>query len=179
MNAASARLEGIETRLSWDPALAAGRNWSLSMFAGGTWMLTAEERVPLVTADVSSIENATNFTPEQAFGAFSFGHETAIRIKNVAKSTITGGVAFDDLDRFRARVSARYVGERRDLDFTTFSNDVLYPAFMVADVSVGARITGSVRADLFVTNVTDENYYEIRGYNMPGRAFALRLTAGF
>jgi vitamin B12 transporter len=179
MNAASARLEGLETRLSWDPALASGRSWSLNLFAGGTWMLTAEERVPLVTADVSGLTNAANFTPEQAFGTFSFGEKTAIRVKNVAKRTITGGVAFDDLDRFRARLSARYVGERRDLDFTTFTNDVLYPAFLVADLSAGARITSTVRADLFVSNVTDENYYEIRGYNLPGRSFALRLTADF
>ena len=74
-------------------ALAAGRDWSLQVFAGGTWMLTAEERVPQVNADVSSIENSTNFTPEQAFGVFSFGDQTAVRIKNVARSTVTGGVA--------------------------------------------------------------------------------------
>lgn len=179
VNAASALLEGIETRLTWDPALAAGRGWSLQLFANGTWMLTAEERVPLVTADVSSIENSTSFTPEQAFSAFSFGSRTSSRVKNVARSTVSGGVAFDDLDRFRARLSARYVGERRDLDFVTFMNDVLYPASMVADLSAGVRLTRNVRADLFVTNITDENYYEVRGYNLPGRAFSLRLTAEF
>lgn len=179
INASSATMSGIEARASWDIGRSAGHGWSLRLFANGTHLLDAEERVPVVSVDVNRLPNPTAFEPEQALSALVFGAEVADRIKNVAETTVNAGIEWDDLRRYRARLSARYVGERRDLDFVTFSNDILQPAFMVADISIGARIARRLRADLLVSNVTDENYYEIRGYNLPGREFTVRVSAGF
>src|SRR5690606_12821631 len=117
--------------------------------------------------------------PEQTLDALVLGDETVIPVKNVSRTTVNAGVEWSDIDRFRARISGRYSGKRRDLDYVTFANDVLHPAFLVADVSFGARLTRELRADLLVSNVTDENYYEVRGYNLPGRSFSMRLTAAF
>jgi outer membrane receptor protein involved in Fe transport len=102
-------------------------------------------------------------------------------IRNVAELTITYGAEYDDLRRFSARLTGRYVGERLDVDFSDFSNitDIRYPAFMTLDLATTARLGRTWSATLLVSNLTDENYYEKRGFNLPGRSLRLRLAADF
>jgi outer membrane receptor protein involved in Fe transport len=75
----------------------------------------------------------------------------------------------------------RYVGTRTDDDFTNFSDISLieYPPFAVLDLTAGIQFSPRLRGDLQLNNVTDENYYEKRGYNLPGRAFTVRLMTTF
>jgi vitamin B12 transporter len=88
---------------------------------------------------------------------------------------------FDSHTRLRVGVLGRYVGTRLDEDFSDFSDisDIEYPPFAVADLSAGVRLTSRLRADVQVSNVTNENYYEKRGYNLAGRAWQVRLTTRF
>jgi outer membrane receptor protein involved in Fe transport len=151
VNAERAEIRGIEGSVSYDMGAAAGYPYSLRFFARGTDILRAEET--------------------------SGGAST--RIRNVADLTVVSGIEYDDLDRFSARLSGRYVGERLDTDFTNFTNpgDVTYPAFLVLDGAVHLRFGNNYRAGIIIDNIADENYYEVRGYNLPGRSISLQVGA--
>jgi len=178
VNAAEAVMEGIEWRAAYDLGARMGFRRSLRVFAGATHLITAEERVSAVTVDAARFAGRTDFHPTEVLGALVFGNDTTLRIRNVADLTVTGGVEYDDLRTFSARLSARYVGERIDQDFRDFANiaDVLYPAQLVADLSMGLRTPAIRRGaglQLEIANLTDEHYYEKRGYDLPGRSVRL------
>jgi outer membrane cobalamin receptor len=48
---------------------------------------------------------------------------------------------------------------------------------MTLDLATTVRVTRSYSVALLVSNLTDENYYEKRGFNLPGRSVRLKLTA--
>jgi vitamin B12 transporter len=182
VNADEARMEGIEWRLSYDFGALMGGRWSLRAFGGGTHLYERDEVLRGATIDADRFAGRTSFSPEEVFGAFVLGSGTTERqIYNVADVTLNYGLEWDDLRRFSARLSGRYVGERLDLDFTDFSNisDIRYPAFMVLDAFAETRFAERYRLGVLVNNLTDENYYEKRGYNLPGRSVSLKLTVGF
>ncbi len=159
-----------------------GRPWVLRAFGGGTHLYERDEVLRGASIDDGQFMGRTNFRPEEVFGTFMLGSATTEReIYNVADATLNYGLEWDDLRRFSARLSGRYVGERLDVDFTDFSNisDIRYPAFMVLDAFAEARVLERYRLGLLVNNLTDENYYEKRGYNLPGRSVSLRLTVDF
>jgi vitamin B12 transporter len=135
-----------------------------------------------VTVDAAQFNGVTNFTPASIFPGVRLGAPAnTLRIKNVASANWNVGLDYDDRSRLRLGVLGRYVGTRTDSDFSDFSDisDIEYPPFAVLDLTAGLRITGRLRADLQLSNVTDENYYEKRGYNLPGRAVTLRVTTAF
>ncbi len=182
VNAGSATIRGFEVAVRYDVGAALGRRWSLNAFANATRIFEATERTPTVTVDAAQFNGRTNFTPASIFQGVRIGApETDVRIKNVAAATWNVGLEYDSRSRVRAGVLGRYVGTRTDADFSDFADisDIEYPPFAVLDLTGGLRITSRLRADLQVSNVTDENYYEKRGYNLPGRAFTVRLTTAF
>jgi vitamin B12 transporter len=182
VNAGTADIRGLEGSVRYDIGAAAGRVWSLNLFANMTRMFTATESTPTVTVDAAQFNGVTNFSPASIVsGVRITGPTRSDRIKNVAAATWNVGLEYDDHSRWRAGLLGRYVGTRLDEDFSDFSDisDIEYPPFAVADLTVGARITRRVRADLQLSNVTNENYYEKRGYNLAGRAFSVRVTTSF
>lgn len=152
-NADEAAIRGVEGRASYDLGAAAGARWSLRLFTSATHFLRAEETTGETTTD----------------------------IKNVADWTAVFGAEYDDLRRFTTRLSGRYVGERLDTDFSDFSSvgDLRYPAFLVLDATASLRLGGRYRLGALLGNLTDENYYEVRGYNLPGRTLELELGVEF
>jgi outer membrane cobalamin receptor len=78
-------------------------------------------------------------------------------------------------------VLGRYVGQRYDQDFSDFADasDIRYPDMLTLDLTAGLRLSRGVRFDLLVNNLTDENFYEKRGFNLMGRAVQLRVTSLF
>ncbi len=182
VNAGVAELRGLEGAVRYDLGAALGRRWSLAAFANATRMFTATERTPTVTVAAAQFSGRTNFTPSSIFTGLQIGlPETEVRIKNVASANWNVGLEWDDRHRLRLGVLGRYVGTRTDNDFSDFSDisDIEYPPFALLDLTAGLRLTRRLRADAQVTNVTDENYYEKRGYSLPGRAVSLRLTTAF
>jgi outer membrane receptor protein involved in Fe transport len=180
VNAGDATIEGVEARLTYDLGLARRRAYSLRVFANATRILRAEERTPAVSIDTARFGGATNFDPRRVFAAFVFGATGApARVRNIADLTVTSGVEYDDLRRFAVRLGGRYVGSRLDSDFTDAADvsDIEYPPFLVVDASGALRVVRGVHLELAVSNLTDENYYEKRGYNLPGRSIRLRLRA--
>jgi vitamin B12 transporter len=152
-NVDEARIRGLEARASYDFGAATGFRRSVRLFGSATRLLTAEETAAGET----------------------------VWIKNVASTTAVFGLSYDDLTRFDARLSGRYVGRRSDTDWSDWFNpgDLRYPAFLVFDATVSARFTDRYGLALMVGNLLDENYYEVRGYNMPGRTIQFQLGVDF
>jgi len=101
-------------------------------------------------------------------------------IQNVAKNTFNYGLEYDNLKWLRLRLSGRSIGTRMDIDYTDPINPVIdYPKYMVIDFTAAFKIAQKHTIALKVNNVTDENYYEKRGYNLPGRAVSVRYTVAF
>lgn len=148
-NGDAARVRGIEVSFGYDLGALGGFRRSLRLFASGTRLLEAKEEI----------------------GARVVG------IRNVARTSLVGGVDYDDRRRISARLSARYVGERLDDDFVDFMNPgtIHYPEFLVLDAVARMRVRDGVTLGMVGENLLDENYYEIRGYNLPGRTLMLEL----
>lgn len=180
VNASEATMEGVEWRLGYDLGVLADYRWSLRLFANATHFLATEETAQGVAVDAGRFAGRSDFRPEEVLGALSFQGETTREIYSVADATVTYGVEFDDLRRFSTRLSGRYVGERLDQDFSHERfPDVRYPAFMTLDLVSTMRLADRYAVSLLVDNLTDENYYEKRGFSLPGRSLRLRLSADF
>lgn len=74
-------------------------------------------------------------------------------------------------------VLASYVGEREDLDFSSFpASRVTLPGY----VTVGLRYemaASDVRVSIGVDNLLDASYETLRGYPAPGRTFFVHVTS--
>jgi vitamin B12 transporter len=151
VNADEAEMQGVEWRFAYDLGARGGR-FALRPFVNATHMIRAEETVATLTRD----------------------------IRNVADLTVNFGVDWDDLRRFSTRLSGRYVGERADDDWNVWpAAEVRYPASLTLDWTGELRLAERFRLGVVVSNLTDENFYEVRGYPLPGRAAQLRLGVDF
>jgi vitamin B12 transporter len=157
VNAAEANISGIETAFAYDFGANSEGNYSLKFFWNGTSLLKAKEVI--VGTDAS---------------------ETTRRIQNVARNTFNYGIEYDNVKWLRLRLSGRSVGNRTDIDYTDPINpEIEYPNYMVLDFSAAFKISNQHSISLKMSNVTDENYYEKRGYNLPGRAIVVRYDVRF
>ena len=143
VNVDEARIRGLEGSFSFSPRASQG----LRLHASATGILEGEERVG------------------------SAG--TWQRIKNVADLTVVGGLTYQPAERLDVGISGRYVGERVDSDYVTFFGEILYPEYLVLDASLGMRLSSRYRLGMELRNLTDEDYFEVRGYNLPGRSVRL------
>lgn len=155
INADDAAIRGLEGSFGFDVGVLAGWQRSLRLFGNATKILEATER-------------------------FS-GSDTEQGIRNVADLTLVTGLDYDDFQRFSGRMAARYVGNRVDTDYVAWwaPGEIQYPAYLVLDLSGAVRIGERYRLGLEVRNLTDEDYFEVRGYNLPGRAFAITGRVSF
>ncbi|SKC46322.1 TonB-dependent receptor [Ohtaekwangia koreensis] len=166
-NAKGTALTGIEFDLSYDLGIAMEKSHSLKLFASGVYILKAEE-IREIYLQPSPL---------------------TLAMHNVADFTLNYGVSYDNLKWLSTRFSGRYVGRRYDTDWSYYLSadnaygagnyaDIQYPAFMVLDWSVSVKKKNSEVA-LMIGNLTDENYYEKRGYNMMGRNYMLKYILHF
>ena len=98
---------------------------------------------------------------------------------NIAKDNYIYGLDYGN-SKFSGRINGRYVGKRWDRNY----NDILrpmieLPSFMTIDANVSYKINSIHEVGLYVDNITDENYYEKRGYNMAGRNFKIKYIFNF
>lgn len=157
VNAADAEINGLEVEASYDFGVHSDNRYALKLFWNSTSLLKAQEVI--VGTDRSETERG---------------------IANVAKNTMNFGIEYDNLKWWRLRLSGRSVGMRRDIDYTDTANpEVEYPSYMVLDLTASFKIIKGNILALKVANLTDENYYEKRGYNLPGRSISLRYTVSF
>jgi vitamin B12 transporter len=157
VNAADADIQGLETEVTYDFGALSNYRYSLRVFGNVTSMFKATEDI--VGTDESKVTRD---------------------IQNVAKNTFNYGLEYDNLKWLRLRVSGRSIGTRMDIDYTDPINPVIdYPKYMVVDFTAAFRIAQKHSLALKINNLTDENYYEKRGYNLPGRAVSVRYTVSF
>ncbi|TDE18350.1 TonB-dependent receptor plug domain-containing protein [Dyadobacter psychrotolerans] len=157
VNAADAEINGLETEISYDFGALNNYKYSLRVFWNGTSIIKAKELI--VGTD---------------------GSATSRDIQNVAKNTLNYGLEYDNLKWLRVRLSGRSVGTRTDIDYTDPINpEIEYPKYMVMDFTAVFKVAKNHDLALKINNITDENYYEKRGYNLPGRAVSVRYTVKF
>ena len=157
VNAADANIEGLETEVSYDFGALNDYRYSLKLYWNGTSILKAKEVI--IGTDASAVTRD---------------------IQNVAKNTFNYGLEYDNLKWLRIRLSGRSIGTRTDIDYTDPINpEIEYPKYMVMDFTAVFKIPGNHSLALKINNISDENYYEKRGYNLPGRTFSLRFSKMF
>lgn len=157
INANKANINGFELESSVDFGKLAAKDYSFKFFANATRSAKAQE--------VTIAANGTRTNKD---------------IANVPNFTATYGFEFNNLKGLGLRLNARYVGKRKDTDFNdSKSPEIVYPEFMVADFGASYTFEKRHTVSLLVNNITDENYYEKRGYNLAGRNFALRYNISF
>lgn len=156
-NSNKSRIRGLEVMLSYDFGALADYHYSLRTFTNITTNIKAQD-ITVSTAGV----------------------ETPADIQNIAKAIVNYGIEYGNNRNYSVRLTGRYVGKRWDTDF----NDPLrplvdYSSFMTLDIAGTYKFQKHQQLTLTVTNLTDENYYEKRGYSQSGRAFRLRYTYSF
>ena len=102
------------------------------------------------------------------------------RMYNIATNTMRFELNFQHKLGFFAGINARYVNDRfdRNWDYWDQLVETHYADFIVMNANTGYRFKRHLLS-LFVNNLTDENYYEKRGFNLPGRSFTLKYTYSF
>ena len=157
VNANNSQIRGLEAEAAYDFGTLADRRYLLRAFAAGTAIFKAQ--------DVTNNPDGTR----------------AVRdIYNVARLNGNVGVAFDSYRGLSARLAARYVGRRKDTDFTDVNYpEIETPEYMTVDFSAGYTVAKKHTFSVLVNNLTNENYYEKRGYNLPGRSISGRYTVAF
>jgi vitamin B12 transporter len=166
-NSKGTSLRGIEFDLSYDLGIGLGKSYSLRVFAGGVYILSAEEIREIYLQPAPR----------------------TLAMHNVADFTMNYGVGFDNQKWFSTQLSGRYTGRRYDTDWSYYLSsdnaygagnyaDIQYPSFMVLDWMVSFKHKNHAIA-LTLANVTDENYYEKRGYNMMGRNYMVKYIINF
>lgn len=157
INANKANINGFEAEFAWDFGTLAAKDYSLKLFANGTKSSKAKE---------------VTIAPD--------GTETSKDIYNVADFTASYGFEFNNLKGLDLRLNGRYVGKRKDTDFNDPKTpEIVYPEFMTMDFGAGYTYKKKHTISFLVNNITDENYYEKRGFNLAGRNFSVRYNLSF
>ena len=163
VNADASHMRGIEMRMSFDAGVPLQWNRSLRLYVNSTRMLEAEDET--ITPSRDGLRDSI---------------KTTIGIKNVGEVNTTFGIEYDDRTTLATRFSGRYIGKRTDTEFNDPRfPDIEYPRFLLFDATAIFRMGALTTATLSVANLLDENYYEKRGYNMPGRNFRMDLARKF
>ncbi|WP_207513934.1 TonB-dependent receptor [Longitalea luteola] len=157
INANKGEINGLEAELSYDLGALQNNRYALRAFINATKTFTAKEIT--IAAD---------------------GTETKKDIYNIAGFTASYGMEYNNRKGFDLRLNGRYAGHRKDTDFNDpRTPEIIYPEFMVVDFYAGYTYNYKHTLGLFVNNITDENYYEKRGFNLPGRNINIRYTITF
>lgn len=157
INANRGEIRGLEGELSYDFGALQNSRYLLRTFLNATKTFKAEE-----------ITIAAN------------GTQTKRDIYNVADLTTSYGVEYNNLKGFDVRLTGRYTGHRKDTDFNDPRfPEIVYPEFMVVDFYTAYTYARKHTLALFINNITDENYYEKRGFNLQGRNINVRYALSF
>jgi outer membrane receptor protein involved in Fe transport len=141
-----------------------------------------------VTANLSGNDNYSlntglhwnhYFKAEEIVDEYGVG-EIKEKMYNVGTNTMRFDFNFQHKNGLFAGLNARYVSGRfdRNWDYWDQLVETKYADFVVMNLNMGYRYKNH-QLTLFVNNLTDENYYEKRGFNLPGRSFTLKYVYSF
>jgi vitamin B12 transporter len=119
------------------------------------------------------------FKAEEIVDEYGVG-EIKEKMYNVGTNTIRFDFNFQHKNGLFAGLNARYVSGRfdRNWDYWDQLVETKYADFVVMNLNLGYCYKNH-QLTLFVNNLTDENYYEKRGFNLPGRSFTLKYVYSF
>ena len=159
INANKAKMEGLEIDLSWDLGALNNNDFSFKLFVNAVKYFSAKEIISDLLNDGKTYKK---------------------NIQNVADLSLNYGIAYSG-KKFNTRLSARYVGSRFDTDWTAWPSypEIEYAPFMTIDLAFGFPIKKNGNLNFQVNNLTDENYYEKRGFNLSGRTLQVKYTHQF
>jgi vitamin B12 transporter len=171
-NAKAANMSGLEFIGSVDFGRLAGRDCKMELYGGFTYMFNN-----------TFTEFGTDIKKDQPF---------------VNKVNGNFGLFFDNHKGFSTRLHARYKGTRLQNDwFSWIRTDIAekdyfigggyvkedqmlkMPAHLIFDYSAFYNVTPKARIGITVSNLFDENYVEMDGYNMPGRSIMGQVSYSF
>jgi vitamin B12 transporter len=147
-------MAGLEWNLEWNLLKLTGRQERLSIGTGGHTVLLSEA---ISGTDTSQIDN-------------------------VRDHTFNVSLTYDDNRIMQVRLQSRYSGKQTDTDWSATVYpypDIIYRPFLITDLSMHITISEHHAINGCIANLTDENYYEKRGYNLAGRSFSLGYELSF
>ncbi|NOQ26042.1 MAG: TonB-dependent receptor plug domain-containing protein [Bacteroidales bacterium] len=158
LNADESLIHGLEIMASYDFGALADFKYSLNLFINWDKIISAKEIVD----------------------EYSIG-EIERNIHNVADNNLRFGLEFNNKKWLRCGLTGRYKGNRYNRNWGYYNEyvEVEYAKYMVMDAYLGITFLKFHDVSVFANNLTDENYYEKRGYNMPGRSIHIRYTFTF
>lgn len=156
-NASTGTIDGLEASVAYNFGYLAANRFDLTSYIKFTSILNANEEL-------------------DEYGLGKMSH----RMLNVADNNIVYGTDYKS-NKLSAGFKGRYVGYRYDRNWSFYDQyvEVRYPQMMTLDLYLGYDVTKKISLMGYVSNVTDENYYEKRGYNLPGRMFSMKATINF
>ncbi len=164
--------------------------------AGATYFNTVVDNLIVSTANFTTVENRNeaNLWGLEAFLAADLGANADLRVDYTFIRAEDGVTGRDLLRRPKHKASARlsttpwedvrlgvaatYIGRRLDVDAVSFANKRT-GAFTTVDAHGSYDVTPAVRAFARITNLFGERYEEPDGFNQPGRAAFIGLSARF
>lgn len=178
VNASRAVMHGMEVEGGYDFGRLFNRAFELRLFVHGTKYFSAYDYTRIPSIDTALFPaGITDFSPGDVNQALRFGNRTNTRVRNVAPLNLTTGLEFSSFGRWSGRLTSRYVGSRLDTDFIGGAvHEIIYSPHAVVDLVGGMQVNSLIRLNAEISNLTDENYYEKRGYNLPGRALKLKVS---
>ncbi|NWJ51346.1 MAG: TonB-dependent receptor [Bacteroidetes bacterium] len=119
------------------------------------------------------------FKAQEVVSEYGVG-EVKHRMYNIANNTVRFDINFQHINGLFAGINARYVNDRYDRNWDYWDQlvEIKYGDFIVVNANAGYRFKKHQVA-LFVNNLSDENYYEKRGFNLPGRSFNIKYSFTF
>ncbi len=158
-NADQAEINGLEIEASYDFGALNNYKNSFRIFANMTRIIKAED-----------ITKGTDTTPD-----------VVVRIRNVAPVNLSYSFDYDTKKAWSFRLSGRYIAKRYAQDFGNLNTALRgafmeFPSYMTMDFVANYAIQKQHIISLRVSNLTDENYYETRGFNLAGRNVGLRYS---
>lgn len=156
-NAEKGTIDGLEASVAYDFGYLASNRYEL-----------------IAHLQLNSILNANEVLDELGLGKMDH------QMLNIANNTLIFGTDYR-YGGLSAGFKGRYIGYRydRNWNYTDKYVEVRYPQMMTMDLYLGYAVTQKINLMGYVSNVTDENYYEKRGYNLPGRMYSLKATVTF
>lgn len=119
------------------------------------------------------------FKAQEVVSEYGVG-EVKHRMYNIANNTVRFDINFQHTNGLFAGINARFVNDRYDRNWDYWDQlvETKYGDFIVMNANAGYRFKKH-QVSLFVNNLTDENYYEKRGFNLPGRSFTVKYSFTF
>ena len=161
------------------------------VFDPATFLFTADNRKG--SSERSGVELSANWHMSSRFslaGTYTYTdskeeNALGVNVREVRRPRHAGSVSLNYLSengKLNAFMSANYGGERTDVFFPPFpepQQTIILSDYWLVDLTVNYQVTPAIALFVRSTNLFDENYEQVFGYQTLGRAAYLGLRVSF